>query len=103
MVLQIFPDTGQVPHGREAKAAQALAVADAGQLEQLRRCDRAGRQDHLAGRPGEMARSAALENHASRSRAITRDALDVDAGLQAQVRATERGLEEAARRAPTPA
>ena len=51
VVAEVLADRRQgVPHG-DAVRFQDLGVADAGKLEQLRRGDRAGAQDHLAPRP----------------------------------------------------
>jgi hypothetical protein len=51
VVLQVGADAGQgVPHG-DAGARQALGIADPRPLQDQRRADRAGGQDHLAGHP----------------------------------------------------
>ena len=65
MVLQVLADPGQlVPHGHPG-GGERRAGADAGELENLRRADGAGGQDHLA--PG-------------RDRGDTASALAADAG-----------------------
>ena len=48
MVLQIFADGGQRVGGVNAMLAQQRGIADAGELQQMRRIHRAGRQDDLA-------------------------------------------------------
>src|SRR5258708_6558024 len=48
MVLQVLPDAGQMMHGRDAVFRQRLAVADAGEHQELRRLERAGGYDHFA-------------------------------------------------------
>jgi hypothetical protein len=48
MVLQVFADAGQVGQRRDAELVQARGRADAGQLQQLRRTDRACRQQGFA-------------------------------------------------------
>src|SRR5262249_6363071 len=50
MVLEILADAGQVVQGRDAMGGELLARPDAGQLQELRIVDRAGREDHLAPR-----------------------------------------------------
>ena len=47
MVLKILSDTRQVVDGLDAEPAQALAVPDPRELEDLGRVDRAAAQDHL--------------------------------------------------------
>ena len=48
MVLQVLADTGQVAHDRDAVPAQQRRRADARQLQQLRRLDRAGFKQDVA-------------------------------------------------------
>ena len=48
MVLQITANPGQVMNHLDADVAKRRRRADAGQLEQLRGADGAGRQHHLA-------------------------------------------------------
>ena len=50
MVLQIGADTGQVKRHRDAQALQQGGGADARQLQNLRRADGPGGQQHLAAR-----------------------------------------------------
>ena len=50
MVLQVRPDAGKIDRDVDAMTAQLVRRADAGQHQQLRRVERAARQDHLAGR-----------------------------------------------------
>ena len=52
MVAQILADPGQVVGDLDPGRAQNVARTDAGQLQELRRADRAGGQDHLARRLG---------------------------------------------------
>ena len=51
MVLHVLADAGQRVHDRHADLREMLGIADSGQLQQMRRADRAGRQDYLARRP----------------------------------------------------
>ena len=48
MVLEVVPDAGQVGHDRDPERLEVLRPADARQLEELRRVDRAAGQDDLA-------------------------------------------------------
>jgi hypothetical protein len=48
MVLQVLSDARQMVQGADAVLGQHLPVADAGQHQQLRRLECAGRDDHLA-------------------------------------------------------
>src|SRR6185437_2147556 len=52
VVAQVLADALQLVHRRDADRAQAIALADAGEFQQLGRVDRARADDHLAGRPG---------------------------------------------------
>src|SRR5262249_45249214 len=99
MVAQILADTAQLVLHRDAERLEPLALADACQLQQLRRGDRAGRDDDLA-------RSARLEllalhgvAHADAARAFEQQALRVRAGLDPDIAPRARRLEIDARRA----
>ena len=48
MVLEVLADAGQVVDDRDPEGSQLLGVADARQLEELGRVDRAAGEDHLA-------------------------------------------------------
>src|SRR5262249_16667285 len=50
MILQVVADAGLVAHDRNAEALELVGAADAGELENLDRADRTGREDHLAAR-----------------------------------------------------
>ena len=52
MVAQIFADPGQRMANLDAEVSKQIRLADAGKLEQLRRIDRAGTDDHFALGPG---------------------------------------------------
>ena len=52
VVLHVPADATQFVHDRHADLRQMLRIADARQLQDVRRADRAGRQDHLARRIG---------------------------------------------------
>ena len=49
VVLEVLADARQVVHGVDAERLELVGVADAGELQQLRRVDRAAAEDHLAG------------------------------------------------------
>ncbi len=48
MVLEVLADAGQVVDDRDPDGLQLRGIADAGELEQLGRVDRAASEDHLA-------------------------------------------------------
>ena len=50
VVAQVLADAGQIVVDLDAELLEAVGLADAGELQQLRRGDGAGRHDHLAGR-----------------------------------------------------
>lgn len=52
MVLQVFADARCVHHDLYAVPVQKRARANAGELQQLRRLDGAGRQQHLGAAAG---------------------------------------------------
>src|SRR5207302_6570482 len=51
MVTQVLADAGQLMAHLDAEIAQAFGLADAGQLQQLRRVERAGADHDRAPRP----------------------------------------------------
>ena len=87
MVLQVLSDAGQMMHGGNAVPCQRSAVADAGEHQQLRGLECAGRDDHLA--PGaELLQFLALAVFdADRALAFEQDAGGVRGGLDAQIAA----------------
>ena len=50
MVLQVLADAGQRMHDGDAVLGKQRGIADAGQLQQMRRVDRAGGEDRPRGR-----------------------------------------------------
>ena len=48
MILHVLADAGQRVMGFDADLREMLGIANPGQLQQMRRAHRAGRQDHLA-------------------------------------------------------
>ncbi len=74
MVLQILADAGQVLHHGYPQFLQFHAESDAGELQQLRRAERAGAQDHLASRAYCFLSSTFEIIHAACPSAFTHDA-----------------------------
>ena len=103
MVLQVLAHAGRIVHDRDAVALEQRARAHTRKLQQLRRVDGAGGENHFARRArlvlctarfiGDADRALALEQHAGRER------LDLDA----QVRTPLRRPQVADRRAAAPA
>jgi len=57
MVLEILADPGECVAHRDARLGQDLRIPDPGQLQQVRRADRAGGEDHPARRVGPLDRA----------------------------------------------
>ena len=70
---------------RDAVFGQRGAVADAGQHQQLRRLERAGRKDHLAPGANLLGLLALPVLDADRALALEQDAGGVRMGLDAQI------------------
>ena len=86
VVLQVLADARQVVDDVDAERLQLGGVADAGQLQQLRRVDRAAADDDLVGvrPPGRPA--AEVERDARRPRAVEHQPAHERVGLHGQVR-----------------
>src|SRR5262249_32244133 len=100
MILQVLADAGLAEHQGNAQARNPTGSADAGELEDLHRADRAGGEDHLAARVRGSARAVLPPAHPRRARAVELDLFDQAVHLEAQIRALERRLEKGARRRP---
>src|SRR5262249_46273817 len=100
VVLQVVADAGLVEHDRNAEALELLGAAHAGELENLGRADRAGREDHLAASARGSRRAVLPPVHARRAWAVKRDPFHQAVGLEPQIGAVEHGLEKTARRRP---
>src|SRR4029077_10780270 len=76
---------------------------DAGQKHNLRRADRAGGENDFAATARHACLPALSPAHAGGTPTVEHDAFDQAAGLESQIGALERRLEEGARRRPAPA
>jgi len=94
VVLQVLADARQIVDDVHAEGFELGRVADAGELQQLRRVDRAAAEDHLA-----RAKCLPLDLHPDRARAFEDDALDERARAYLEVRPVHDGMEVRARRA----
>ncbi len=102
VVLQVLADAGQIVHHVYAVLLQQRAGADAGKLQQLRRVDRAARQQHLASRT-HLANGAVLaELDADRALAFGQDAMRQSADFHLQVGPVQHRLQIACRRGTAP-
>jgi hypothetical protein len=100
VVLQVAPDARQVVAHLHAGGAQVVGRADARQQQQLRRVDRARRQQHLALGAHELLAAAPLaQAHADGPLALQLDAQDADVRAHLQVRALGRRAQEGVGRA----
>src|SRR4051812_35006080 len=97
MIAQILPDAAQFVHHRDAELLQAIGLADAGQLEQLRRGDRARRHDDLARGTCLELLSLHAVTHADAAPALEQQALRMRAGVDAQIATRARRGEVGAR------
>src|SRR4029077_1845804 len=86
VVAQVLADARQVVQRCDAYAAQAVGLADAGELEQLGRIDRAARHEHFAHRPRLPLRPADGIAHADAAPAFQDQRLGQRALLDRQVR-----------------
>ena len=79
VVLQVLADAGQRVDDRRADRLETLRPADAGEFEQLRRADRAGRQHHFALRPRLATPAVLAIAQADRAAPLEQDPLDMRA------------------------
>ena len=99
VVPHVLADERAVVHDRDAEALEPSAVADAGELEQLRRHHRATREDDLPGRPERHAPAPDGRHHTRGSPALEQDALDERTRAHDEVRPLADRVEERRRRA----
>ncbi len=85
VVAQVLADAGDVAHQRDVEAGEFIAVADARQHQQLRRVDRAHRDDDLGVGVHAQARAAVAEVHADRCLVFEADPLHQGASQHRQV------------------
>ena len=85
VVLEVLPHPGQVRDDVDPERAELAGGADAGQLKQLRRVDRAAADDHLARVHRAAAAPAAAVLHAGRARALEHDPRGERARLDLEV------------------
>ena len=79
MVLQVLADAREVVHDADAERLELGRVADPGDLQQLRRVDRAAAEDHLA-RLDPLGPDPARYLDPDRARAVEQDAVDERCG-----------------------
>ena len=91
--MEVLADAGQIDGRLDADGLQLPRIADPGQEEELRRFDRAGADDDLAGRVGPVG-PAVLEVLDTGAAAVLDDQLRGERiGREGQVRPAEGGLE----------
>src|SRR3984957_14170011 len=100
VVLKIRTHTAPVDQSLDAQWGEPFVPADAGQAEDLRRADRAGRQDDRAGGADFEFLAVAQKHDAACAAVFDDQALDVDVHLELQIPARERGLQESSGRRP---
>jgi hypothetical protein len=103
MVLQVLADPGKVVDDADAVAVEQRLRADAGELQQLRRLQRAGRQQHLGAAACGLRLAALAKAHADRTPAVEQQPGRLRLGLDAQVAAPARRAEVGLRGAAAPA
>jgi hypothetical protein len=90
VIRQVLADRGQHVRRGDAEALEVLRIADAGQLQQLRRQQSAGAQDHLAPRVQGAALAALQHLHPDRAAPLEQDARGLGPAQQVQVRPPSR-------------
>ena len=102
VVLQVFADPGQRVNDRGADRLDEIRPADAGEFEELRRTDRAGRQYDFASRARLAALAVLGVSQPDSAAALEKNPLDMRAGRRTQVWPLENRLQKSGRRAPAP-
>ena len=87
MVGEIRPDAGQLVLQADAVPPQFLARANAGQHQELRRAEHAGRHDHLASSIDLPRARVAGNQHAGGAAPDEQHSLHANAGQDGQIRA----------------
>src|SRR5471032_1932648 len=99
MILKVFADPGSIANHRDAVLLQERSRTDARQLQQLRRLQRAGRENDLATRARRFLQAVLHELERSGATVFDRDPRGLGAGRDDQVWAIFRGPQERQRRA----
>src|SRR6516162_5098010 len=99
MVAQVLADAGQLMAHLDAKVAQSFGLADAGQLQQLRRVERAGADHDRAPRPSLAHLAGDGIADAGTTLTVEHQPLGQSLRLDMQVPAVANRIEIAARRA----
>ena len=105
MVLQIRADAGQRVRDRHARGLQQIRIPDPGQIENVRRLNRAGAQQHLAVGVGGRSLPALARHivHPDGAALLDADLRGAGVGDDGEIGArVEDRREVALRRAPTP-
>ena len=103
VVLQVGADALHVGDDVDAVLTQQIGRADAGQLQQLRRVERAAREDHLGVRARRVRRAVLAVFDADRAAPLEQDARGQRIRHHREIAALARGREIAARGRPAPA
>ena len=102
MVAETGADAGQVPHRLDAHFGEMLGRADAGELEQVGRAERAAGDDDFAPRPRPLGPRQRLVFDARRAAVLDQQAARLGGGLDVQVRPLFRRSQVRLRGAPAP-
>src|ERR1700722_1970786 len=103
MILQIGADARTVEHNGDAEFLQLLRRSDAGQKHNVWRTNRAGGENDFAAAARHPRLSTLRPAHPGGAPAVEHEAFDQTAGLEPQIGALERRLEEGAGRRPASA
>ena len=103
MVLQILADAGSIEQRCNSMLRQVRPGPDGRQHQQLRRADRARRQDHLAAAFRTSQHTILPPAHAGRTFPCEVDAFGEAAGFKPEILPVQHRLQETARGGPAPA
>ena len=91
MVAQVLAHTRELVNDFDAGALQHVALSDTGELEQLRRLNRARGEEHFAPRPDGALLAALAIGEADRFASLEHNALRERAAFDGEIRALHRG------------
>ena len=91
VIAQVLAHARQLVNDIDARALQHFALSDSGELEQLRRLDRARGEEHFAPRAHGPLLGALAVDHADRFAPLENDALRERTALDREIRALHRG------------